>query len=308
MKLASLVMFRNSGFFRTLTTGLQTENRELYYRLYRRWLRTQKSKQVYVPTYRPQVLTWNGRFIDKITDLPLRRLLYHVTHIREDADIAFAISLYSDPSHQRIFSHVGYMLFLGESDAKVAKRFKFRLGQVRAVRELFFDFSATPDDPIARTAYFKQLTDNKMIEDVDRRYYKALGAIGDLVLRVEADPLGLDLGERERLQGYLAGTLLENATTLHMTIENKKDMLAYNATVTGIASLSIKGEELNFLRARTDNLKANTARILNERTDYGAGQDAEDEKALALLKEASLYDAPPPGYKTITELLDTPES
>jgi hypothetical protein len=173
---------------------------------------------------------------------------------------------------------------------------------VKALRELFFDFTHAPTDVVARAAYFTQLTDNNIISDVDRRYFKIIGSLGELGLKADADPSSLTLEEKEKLNNYLADSMLDNVTSLYFTIEDKKDALAYNSVINNLATFFIKKEEVNYYRSKVRHLDASTIRINNERKDYDTGLQDEDLLAIELISQLALKENPAPEYKTITEL------
>jgi hypothetical protein len=188
------------------------------------------------------------------------------------------------------------------SDVTIAHRHKLYPGQVKAIRELFFDFSSAPTDIVARSAYFTQLADNQIISDVDRRYFKIIGSLGELGLKAGVDPACLSLEEKDKLNSYLADSMVDNVASLYFTIEDKKDALAYNGVINNLASFFIKKEEINYYRSKVRNLDASTSRIVNERADYDTGLQEEDKLAMELISKLALKDNPTPEYKLITEL------
>jgi hypothetical protein len=155
---------------------------------------------------------------------------------------------------------------------------------------------------VARSAYFTQLTDNQIISDVDRRYFKIIGSLGELGLKAGVDPASLSLEEKDKLNSYLADSMIDNVTSLYFSIEGKKDALAYNGVINNLASFFIKKEEINYYRSKVRHLDASTARIVNERNDYDTGLQEEDKLAMELISSLALKENPPPEYKLITEL------
>jgi hypothetical protein len=237
-----------------------------------------------------------------VTDQPLRDFLYHAAKIKFSEDYDFAVKYKNSPDHQRTFCVIGYCIYAGLSDSVIACRYKLKKNQVRAIRELFFDFTNAPTDVVARAAYFTQLSDNQIISDVDRRYYKVIGSLGELGLKADADPASLTIEEKDRLNSYLADSMLDNVTSLYFSIENKKDALAYNTVINNLASFFIKKEEINYYRSKVRNLDASTTRIVNERIDYSSGLQDDDIAALELISKLALKENVLPEYKTITEL------
>lgn len=296
------VSFSFSPFFTKALLRFTAAQRNLFYKLFNKKLKNQGDRKIFVPSYTETVGTWNAKYIALITDAPLRNFLYHAAHIEYSEDYEFAVKFRNSPDHQRNFCVVGYCIFAGLNDTIIAYRHKLRIGQVRAIRELFFDFTNAPTDVIARAAYFTQLTDNHIISDVDRRYFKIIGSLGELGLKADADPSSLTYDEKERLNLFLADSMLDNVTSIYFSIEDKKDALAYNTVINNLASFFIKKEELGYFKAKVRHLDATTARIVNERTDYDHSMQEEDVLAIELISQLALKENTLPEYKVITQL------
>ena len=299
----SHVSFTFAPFFSKNVRKLSTEQRDTFYKLFNKKLRLQNDKKLFVPTYKEeQVKVWSGKYIDMIRDEPLQKFLYHVTNIRHYPEYEFAVKYRNSSEHQRTFCVIGYSIYAGLSDAVIAHRYKLFPSQVRALRELFFDFSNAPTDVVARAAYFAQLSENNIISDVDKRYFKIVGSLGELGLKADADPSSLTLEEKDKLNSYLADSMLDNVTSLYFSIEDKKDALAYNGVINNLASFFIKKEEINYYRSKVRHLDASTSRIINERSDYETGLQDEDLAAIEMISQLALKENVLPEYKTITEL------
>lgn len=296
------VPFSFSPFFTRVLCKLTGKQRDLFYKLFNKKLKLQGDSKVFVPAYAEDVGIWSAKYIALITDVPLREFLYHAARIKYSADYEFAVKFRNSPEHQRNFCVVGYCIFAGLSDTLIAYRHKLRVGQVKALRELFFDFTNAPTDVIARAAYFTQLTDNQIINDVDRRYFKIIGSLGELGLKADADPSSLTSEEKEKLNSFLADSMLDNVTSIYFSIEDKKDALAYNTVINNLGSFFIKKEEINYFRAKVKHLDASTARIVNERTNYDTGMQEEDVLAIELISKLALKENALPEYKVITQL------
>lgn len=299
----SVVTFTLSSFLTKAVNSLNDKQKTYFYRLFNKKLKLQGDRKIFTPSYKePDVKVWSVKYIDLITDKPLRNFLYHTANINHSHDYAFAVRYRNSKEHQRNFCVIGYSIYAGVSDAQIASRYKLYPSQVRALRELFFDFTHVPTDVVARSAYFTQLSDNQIISDVDRRYFKIIGSLGELGLKADADPSSLTIAEKERLNSYLADSMLDNVTSLYFSIEDKKDALAYNGVINNLASFFIKKEEVNYYRSKIRNLDASTNRIINERSDYDTGIQEEDRLALEMISQLALKDNPLPEYKIITEL------
>lgn len=297
------VSFSFTSFFTKSINKLNLRQKDTFYKLFNKKMRKQGDKKLFLPTYKEKkVEVWSGKFIALITDKPLQNFLYHVSKIRYDADYDFAVKFRNSKEHQRNFCVIGYCIFAGLSDTTIAYRYKLHRGQVRALRELFFDFTNAPTEVVARAAYFTQLSDNQIISDVDRRYFKIIGSLGELGLKADADPSSLTIEEKERLNSYLADSMVDNVTSLYFSIEDKKDALAYNTVINNLASFFIKKEEINYYRSKVRNLDASTQRIINERSDYDSNLQDDDLKAIEMITDLALKENTPPQYKVITEL------
>jgi hypothetical protein len=297
------VAFSLTPFFTKAVNKLTFEQKEVFYKLFNKKLKQQGDKKIYTPSYKEEhVEVWSAKYIALITDKPLKNFLYHTAKIKYAKDYDFAVRYKNSTEHQRNFCVIGYCIFAGLSDAVIAHRYKLYPGQVRALRELFFDFTNAPTEVVARAAYFTQLSDNQIISDVDRRYYKIIGSLGELGLKADADPSSLTFDEKEKLNSYLADSMLDNVTSLYFSIEDKKDALAYNNVINNLASFFIKREEINYYRAKVRNLDASTTRIVNERTDYSSGIQDDDLLAIEMISKLALKENTLPEYKVITEL------
>lgn len=297
------VFFSFSSLLQEALSIFDEKQKNVFYKLFNKKLKLDGHKKLFTPTYKDdEIKLWSGKFINLITDVPLKKFLSHVAKIKYDHDYDFAIKYRHSAEHQRNFCVIGYCIFAGLSDQVIAKRYKLYKNQIRAIRELFFDFSNAPSDVVARAAYFTQLTDNQIINDVDRRYFKIIGSLGELGLKADADPSSLTPEEKEKLNSYLADSMVDNVTSLYFSIEDKKDALAYNTVINNLASFFIKKEEINYFRSKVKNLDASTARIINERTDYSTGVQEEDIVAMEMITKLALRENALPEYKTITEL------
>jgi hypothetical protein len=292
-----------SPFIKKLVSTLSIEQKDIFYKLFNKKIKSDGDKKIFIPTYREEdVFLWNVKHIELITDTPLRNFLLHVSNISFSADYDFAVKYKHSSEHKRNFCVIGYCIYAGLSDAVIAHRYKLFPGQVKALRELFFDFTNAPTEVVARAAYFTQLTDNEVISDVDRRYFKIIGSLGELGLKAEADPSSLTPDEKERLNSYLADSMLDNVTSLYFSIEDKKDALAYNTVINNLASFFIKKEEINYFRSKVRNLDASTTRIVNQRADYSTGIQDDDIEAIEMISQLALKENTLPEYKVITEL------
>jgi hypothetical protein len=290
-------------FISEAISNFSLEEKNMFFKLFNKKLKKQGDKKLFIPTYKSDdVKIWSCKFIDLIIDEPLRNFLHHIARVKYFSEYDFAVKFHSSKDHQRTCCVIGYCIFAGLSDTEIAKRYKLYPKQIRALRELFFDFTNTPTEVVARSAYFTQLADNQVISDVDRRYYKIIGSLGELGLKADADPHSLTFDERERLNAYLGDSMIDNVTSLYFSIEDKKDALNYNSVINNLASFLIKKEEIKYFQAKVRNLDASTTRILNDKVDFDSATQEEDEIALQMISQLALKENALPEYKSITEL------
>jgi hypothetical protein len=303
LKENTTVLFSFTPFILKCINNLNLPQKDTFYKIFNKRLKKEKHKKIFIPFHEEdEVMLWSGKYIQKIQDEHLKKFLYHVANIHYDADYDFAIKYKNSKYHKRNFCVIGYSIFAGLSNTRLAYRYKLYRKQINALRLLFFDFTNAPTDTVARTAYFTQLSDNDIISDIDRRYYKIIGSLGELGLKAEADPSTLTSEEKEKLNLYLADSMVDNVASLYFTIEGKKDALNYNAVINNLATFFIKKEEINYFRSKVKHLDASTARIINERTDYNIGTQEEDIYAIEMISKLALKENTPPDYKIITEL------
>jgi len=289
--------------FQNVVDRLSSENRTLFYKIFENYLKNKKEKKVFCMLDKNQAMyTFNLKNLDCLYDSWLRRLLKHENKVTYIADIDFAINLSKSPHHNYIFRSIGYYVYAGVSDQEIAKRFKFYPAQIRAVRELFYDFSNCPKDPVARKTYFTQLLSNSDILEEDARFYKLCAELGETGLRALASYHELTSDEKTRVEEYLGNSMIDNVLALHFSTTSTKDAMGFNSVINNLASFYIKKEEVNYFRAKVRNLDASTLRIENDKSSNFTGFNADDNAAMELITNLALRENSAPSYKTITQL------
>lgn len=289
--------------FGNIVNSLTPKAKTLFFRLFKKHLKKRGDTEVFCECYRDEkVKLWNAKFIDKILDIPLKEFLLHVAKIKYNPYYDFAVRMNIDESQKNTYCAIGYCIYAGLSDGEIAKRFKKYPGQIKAMRELFFDFSKAPVDPIARAAYFTQLADNTFISDTERRFYKLAAELGELGLRATADLHSLNDEERNKLKAYLGTSMLDNVMSLNFSVNSMQDALAYNGVINSLASFYIKQEEVAYYAAKVRNLDAATNRINNTKLDYDSSMDDEDRMAVELINQLALQEKSTNEHRAITEL------
>ena len=288
--------------FQKVVNSISGKNREVFYKLLNDKLKRDGHKKLFCKTFKDKILVWNARYIPAMSDEYLRKLLYHVSNIKYDHDIQFAVGLKLSKEHAHIFRAIGYHIYADLGDREIAKRFKMYPGQIEAIRNLFFDFTASPRDPAAQAAYFTQLVDNDIISEMDKRYYKLISELGEVGLKAHANYHTLTVEQRVKVEAYLGDSMLENVLSLNFAVTDMKDAINFNGVINNLASFYIKKEEVNYYRSKVRNLDASTARIVNDSNQDAGLIDSEDQEALKLIGTLALKENSLPEYKSITEL------
>jgi hypothetical protein len=289
--------------FQRVIDRLSLENRTLFYKLFKAYLKHKKERKLFCMLEGKQdMYTFDFKNLDRLCDPFVCRFLQHVNNIIYDPYIAFALNLKNSKHHEYIFRAIGYYVFAGVSDIEIAKRFKFYPKQMTAVRNLFYDFSNCPSDPMARKAYFTQLLNNADILEEDIRFYRICGEMGETGLKALSNYHGLTGDEKIRVEEYLGNSMIDNVLALHFSTTSTKDAINFNTVINNLASFYIKKEEVNYFRAKVRNLDASTSRIENDKSSTFTGFNSDDQAAMELITSLALKENLPPSYKTITQL------
>lgn len=288
--------------FQKVIDNLTQKNRGLFYKLFNKKLKATNTKKFFCETFLKNIKIWNIDKIDSLTDPFLKKLLYHSSNFNYDTYIQFAVGLKHSKEHEHIFRAIGYHIYAGLSDQEISKRFKLYPQQVEAIRLIFFDFTHSPKEATARSAYFTQLVDNEIITDLDRRFYKLIAELGEIGLKAHANYHSLTPEEKVIVEDYLGNTMLDNVLSLNFAVTDMKDALNFNSVINNLASFYIKKEEVNYYRAKVRNLDASTQRISSENNAELLNVDPEDEEALKLIGKLALTENSLPNYPAITEL------
>ncbi len=289
-------------FQKNVVDGLGADNRTLFYRILNRKLKKEQQRRIYCSSYRNSQAVWNGESIRFVSDGYMRKFLYHVAGIQPNKAIQFALDLRVSGQHDHIYNAIGYQIYAGIPDWKVAWRFKLRREQVEAVRMLFFDFSTAPKEPIARAAYFTQLVDNEIISDKDKRFYKLAAELGEVGLKAISSFTSLTPDERFQIEEYLAASMLDNILSIGVAVSNAKEAAAYNSIISGLANFHIKKQEAVYFTAKIKHLEASTVKLLNDAAEERSNLDDSDTEAMELIASMARKENELPPYPAITEL------
>ena len=292
-------------YLQQYTTAMTPDQKDVLFQLWNRTFKKSRAKKI-VADSKPSVFrqnpVWNLKYVDTIQDTFLRRLIYHISNYKHDHYIKFALDLAQSEDQALIFKFIGYGIYSKLTDAQIAKRWQLSLGQVEAIRNLFYDFSRFPKDRVANFTYLRQLANTGVIDDVDFNFFKRAFELGDLGIRAIVDYPNLTPSEKGVVQEFLASTIVTNTLSLNFTVQTYKDAIAYGAVVSNLASYYIKQKESSFIDARVRNLNAMTNRIENELIGEVEDLSALDNEMLDLLRNHSLQDVAQIEYKTLAQL------
>lgn len=244
---------------------------------------------------------WNMSKVEQINDAFLVRAIKHVSNIKYDKSIAYALELNNSKDHNEIIKFMGYCFYAKVEDVEIAKRWNIPVKHVEALRLLFFDFSGFPKDRIANFTFLRQLANNGVISDMDFAYYKRVFEMGELGLRAQTDFFNLSQEDKRNVEEYLGKSVISNTLNLNFSVRNQKDAHAYGAVVSNLSAYYIKEEERAYFKAKTKNLDMQTRRLEGEL--LGSQEDLTDidKEFMQVLREHSLTDSPVE-LKSIREL------
>jgi len=290
--------------FQNVIDKLSVENKTLFYKIFETKLRKRGEKKIFCiqPAADKQIKKFNFSHLKRIDDEYTCKILKHTSSVGFDLDINFALNLKDSKHHVYIFKAIGYYIYAGLPDEAIAKKFKFYPRQIKVLRQLFYDFSSSPRDSMARKAYFTQLLVNNSITEEDMRFYKLCAELGETGLKALADYHSLTPEEKTVVENYLGNSMLDNVLALNFSVTSMKDAINFNSVINNLASFYIKKEEVNYFRAKVKNLDACTSRIENDKSKTYTGLTPDDESALTLITNLALRENAPPGYKTINQL------
>jgi hypothetical protein len=278
---------------------LNEEDKSLIRDYWRIYLKKNKIKHLtIISSDKP---SWNVKNINNISDGYLRKAVNHISNIEYNDYIEKALVLANSKDHQEIFRIIGYAIYAKMADKEIAKRWNMTLGQAKAIRKLFFDFSHFPKDRIANFAYLRQLTNIGLFSDVDFAFYKRIFELGELGLRAQLDFYSLSEAEKKQIETYLGSSAIANTFNLNFSIKNQKDAVAYGQAISNLANYYIKNAEVSYFGAKIRNLDSCTKRIDGSMLSGDSDKTPLDLELLKLLELNSLQDVPIV-YKTLDDL------
>jgi hypothetical protein len=251
-------------------------------------------------------VNWNVKKLKGLNDKWLKRLIKHVFNIEPNPYIAAAIQLHINESYGQIKRFIGYQIFAGEPDSKIAVKWKLPIKTIQALHYIFFDFDYFPKDKVARWALLVQLTNNGDIKQDEFSLYKRVFDLGALGLKAQVCGFDLDDDERTQVTDFLAKSALVNTFNIQFSTRSHKDAIVYNRIISDLARLNVQREELKVKQQEQKLMELHVEKLKRE-INVGNVNDPLDED-LKLLKatvnELSHKDANPtfkPFYELNTE-------
>lgn len=301
------VNFKINPTLRYYLNNLNSEESQTLQRLWKRAFKNSGQRKVSCETDRAFFTAnpaWKHEEAVRISDQFLRRMVLHQSQVLFDADIAYALTVASSDEYKEIFRFIGYCIYAKVSDVDIAKRWRIKIRQVEAIRNIFFDFSKFPTDRLANLTYLRQMTFAGVFDEDDFAFYKRAFDLGELGIRAQTDYQGLTDAERDRIREFLGHSVVENTLNIQFTVKSQKDAYAYANTVGNLANYYIKHAELENLRAKTNQINVMTSKI---ETDMGKNTDVDltelDRKYMELLREHSLQEVMPQ-HRSFVELIN----
>lgn len=245
---------------------------------------------------------WNLRHVHRIQDEFLRKLIYHQAGYKFDNDIHYAIEKHRAEDQKEIFRFIGYGIYAKISDEQLAKRWNMSIGQVSAIRLLFFDFSRFPKDRIANFTYLRQLANAGSFDEVDFVFFKKVFELGELGIKAHIDFPNLTNEEKNRVTEFLGHSAITATLNINLAIKTQKDAQNYGLVLSNLADYFIKQKEASYFDAKIRNLDATTRRIEGTMVGDVGDMSELDRNMLDHLRQVSLTEAPQIKYKTLADL------
>lgn len=242
-----------------------------------------------------KLVSWNIAKIAKINDPWFRNLVYHVFNYQFDKDVAFALRMHTHEANQEVKRFIGLAMFAGMTDKEIAK--KWRINSVRAVealRHIFFDFSALPQDKIAQWSVLRQLMKTGYISEEDFGYYKRIYDLGKLGLEAQVAYLHLPEDDQQKIRSYINTTAWINTYNLDFTARNSKDILNFNRVVSELSRNTVADEVVKQKIAERKVTELHVKKLERELNMQGQEVNAADIALYeSIVRQVSEYDADP---------------
>lgn len=200
---------------------------------------------------------WNLKKVDNLKDVWLYRLVRYVYGGGADEPIAQALRLNQSVAYGlQMKRFMGYTMYAGLSDEEIAKKWKLQVKTIEAIRNLFYDFSALPEDKVAQWSVIVQMFNHGDLHPDEYDLYKRIFDMGYLGLKAQVAGFSLTDEEEQQLKHIVTKTAVLNVFNIHFGIKTTEDALAYSRVLQDTAKLQL-GYELVKLKQK-EQLKMDT--------------------------------------------------
>lgn len=245
---------------------------------------------------------WNLSKVNKLNDVFLKRLIFHMYNYKYDEDIDFAMHFWLSPENTEIRKHMGCAAFAGVPSELQAKRWQIPIGKIAAIVNIFFDYSHFPKDRMARWVMLKQMADIGEIDSSEFSFYRKIYDLGELGHRMQFDFHALSDEEKKRVTLYLGETGITSAINLNFAVNNTKDIVVYNKVMHDVNKLNVYKHEIRQKDAMAHLMEMKALEIGKGLNVGSEDKNLEDIKLIqALIKDLSGMDINPK-YPSIIDI------
>ncbi len=238
--------------------------------------------------------SWNITKVKQLTDQYFKKLILHMAGIDFSDDIDFALRFWMSPENKELRKHIGCSSWAEVPIETQAKRWRITVPRMKAIINLFYDFSHFPKDRTARWVMLKQMTDIGELDHGEFLFYKKIYDLGELGWKMQFDYHHLSVEEKEKIATYLNETGITNAININFGVNTTKDILIYNRLIHDVHKLSIYKQELKQKEAMISLMEMKAKEIGRDINVGSEEANLEDVKLLqALIKELSSIDNEP---------------
>jgi len=189
------------------------------------------------------MVSWSVKAIKKLNDEMLRRLVMHQSNYHYDHAVQTALVWYKDASNSELIKHVNYACYGGMTDLEMAKLWRQPVEVMRAIRLMFFDYSAAPGEGLGAYAFLRQLKAAGDIDDQDYTQFQKIHDLGRLGLDVILGTRRLSDAEKKIVEQYLGSAVLDNVLALRFAVGTKRDALDFNKAALQLGAYRREGAE-----------------------------------------------------------------
>ena len=297
-------------YFQNMSEGLDQELKDCLVKLWNRYFEETHGDRIqyHIDFEENQLVSWNLRKIEEINDIWFKKLLKHRHGLECDDAIGEALKMSRDKENSQIFTNIGDWLFAGLSDADIAKKFNKPVKVIKAIRYLFYDFSAFPKDKVAQWIMIRQLKENDDITDHQFMMYKRIFDFkGELGIKSIYSAYALTDEEAAKVRDFLSESAVSNMLNINFCIRTQKQMWEYSKTMNELGKMSLQRAEM---KQREQLARLTELHITEKQKELNIGKEEIQEEDMKLLSESiasmSKFDADP-RFKKFSDLHQIPK-